>query len=350
MKRVLEIAGSPHLTSGASVERIMFHVALALLPTSLFAIYVFGLAALITLLGAILACLATEHALCRLTGQPTTISDGSALVTGLLFGLVLPPALPLWMTVLGGVFAIAVGKFAFGGLGFNAFNPALVGRAFLMAAFPVAMTTWLAALAATRFNHLPASLLAAPFMSPSAHDVDAMSSATPLSAWKFSGEATSVTDLALGLTSGSSGETSALLIGLGGVYLVALRIVNWRIPAAIFATVGGISAVLNTVDPARFPDAGFMLLSGGLMLGAVFMATDLIASPLTRAGAWLYGALIGALTLAIRLWAGLPEGVMYAILIGNALAPHIDRWLRPTPYGAGSKAVPVAAPDKGNPP
>ena len=188
MKRILDIAASPHLNSGGSVERIMFHVAIALLPTSGFAVYLFGFAALITLLGAVVACVATEHALCRLTGTHSTIGDGSALVTGLLYGLILPPGLPLWMTVLGGVFAIAVGKFIFGGLGFNAFNPALVGRAFLMAAFPVAMTTWFAALTATRFTRLPEGLLAAPFMTPDTAAVDALSGATPLAAWKFGGE------------------------------------------------------------------------------------------------------------------------------------------------------------------
>lgn len=342
MSRILEIASSPHVSSGASVERIMFHVAVALLPVTVFAIYLFGLAALVTIAGAVVTCVGTEYALCRLTRQPSTIGDGSALVTGLLYGLVLPPALPLWMTVLGGVFAIVVGKFAFGGLGFNAFNPALVGRAFLMAAFPATMTTWLAALAGDRFSTLPAATLTAPFMAPDT--VDALTSATPLAAWKFGGEPATATDLVLGLTTGSAGETSTVLILAGGLYLTVLHIVNWRIPAAIFLTVGGTSAVLNAIDPTRYPDAAFMLFSGGLMLGAVFMATDMIASPLTRGGAWLYGALIGGLTLAIRLWAGLPEGVMYAILIGNAAAPHIDRWITPRPYGA--------VPDRpeGNPP
>jgi electron transport complex protein RnfD len=268
--------------------------------------------------------------------KESTLFDWSAVVTGLLFGLVLPPGLPLWMTMLGAAIAIAVGKILFGGLGCNAFNPALVGRAFLAAAFPTAMTTWLAPAGPDRFSALPSSTLTLPFATP---EYDGITAATPLTSWKYSQVSTETADLALGLTAGSTGETCAILILLGGLYLFSRRVANWRIPLALLGTVGGCSAILHGLEPARFPDAGFMVFSGGLMLGAIFMATDTVASPLTPAGAWLYGALIGLLTLAIRLFGGLPEGIMYAILIGNATAPLIDRWVQPRVFGTAGRSM-----------
>jgi len=230
------------------------------------------------------------------------------------------------MTVLGGVVAVGIGKLLFGGLGRNAFNPALVGRVFLQAAFPVAMTTWTAPLAAERFAQVPQAMLAWPFAQPV---YDALTSATPLAAWKFGGQLTPVSDLALGLVSGSAGETAALLILLGGTYLFVRGVAQWRITAAVLLVAGGAAALLHALSPADYPPAGFTLFSGGLMLGAVFMATDMVASPLTHGGCWLYGGLIGALVVTIRFWSGQPEGVMYAILIANAVAPHIDRLLEP---------------------
>ena len=332
MSDTLEIATSPHVTGGASVDRIMRDVVIALAPVVAFAVYHFGLAALATLTVATIACLMTE----RLLSKTQTLGDWSAVVTGLLLGLSLPPGLPLWMAALGGVAAIAVGKTLFGGLGCNAFNPALVGRAFLAAAFPAAMTTWLAPGGPDRFAMLPASTLAWPFATPT---YDGMTAATPLSSWKFSQVTTDTADLAFGLTAGSTGETCALLIIAGGLYLIVRRVANWRIPLSLLATVVILSAGFHALDPTRFPDAGFMLLSGGLMLGAVFMATDTVASPLTPLGAWLYGALIGVLTVMIRLFGGLPEGVMYAILLANAVAPLIDRWLQPRVFGTNRRSA-----------
>jgi electron transport complex protein RnfD len=332
MSSTLEIGTSPHVSGGASVDRIMRDVVIALVPVIAFAIYHFGLAALATLMVATVACLATE----RLLSKTQTLGDWSAAVTGLLLGLSLPPGLPLWMTALGGVAAIAMGKALFGGLGCNPFNPALVGRAFLVAAFPAAMTTWLAPGSTDRFAMLPTSTLAWPFATPT---YDAISSATPLSSWKFSQVPTDSVDLGFGLTAGSTGETCALLIIAGGLYLIARRVANWRIPLSLLATAGLLSAGFHTLDPGRFPDASFMLLSGGLMLGAMFMATDSVASPLTPLGAWLYGALIGVLTVVIRLFGGLPEGVMYAILLANATAPLIDRWLQPRVFGTARESA-----------
>ena len=328
--KTLEIRTSPHIVSGYGVDTIMFNVVLALLPATFFSFYVFGLAAVLTLVTALGSCLLTEHLLCRWSGRPTTVGDWSATITGLLYGLVLPPGLPLWMTAAGGVIGVGLGKALFGGLGYNVFNPALIGRAVLQAAFPVSMTSWVAGLLPERFVALPSSTLTLPFTEPV---YDVISGATPLAAWKFDRLPTETTDLALGLVSGSTGETSALLIVIGGVYLIARNMMNWRIPVAILGTVAAFSGILHAYDSATYASPAFMLLSGGLLLGAMFMATDMVGSPMTSTGCLIYGAVIGLLVVVIRVWGGMPEGVMYAILLGNALSPHIDNWVRPTVYG-----------------
>ena len=332
--KTLEIRTSPHILSGYSVDTIMFNVVLALLPITAFAVFAFGLAGLLTLSMALASCVLTEHLICRASGKPSTVGDWSVTITGLLYGLTLPPSLPLWMVAVGGVICVAMGKAMFGGLGFNTFNPALVGRAVLQAAFPVALTTWTPSFGAGRFSSLPSSTLTLPFTEPT---VDAITSATPLALWKFSQEATAPVDLVLGFTSGSVGETSGVLILLGGIYLIARNMMNWRIPVAIFAAVAVLSGALHLVDPARYASPVLMLFSGGLMLGAMFMATDMVGSPMTSRGCYLYGALIGVVTVVIRTWGGLPEGVMYAILLGNAVTPHLDRWTRPTVFGTRGK-------------
>ena len=334
--KTLEIRTSPHILSGYSVDTIMFNVVLALLPVTGFAVFAFGLAGLLTLTVALVSCVLTEDLLCRLTGKPTTIGDWSVTITGLLYGLTLPPSLPLWMVAVGGVICVAMGKALFGGLGYNTFNPALVGRAVLQAAFPVAMTTWIPGFTADRFSSLPSSTLALPFAQPT---VDAVTSATPLALWKFSHEPTPTSELAFGFISGSAGETSSVLIILGGIYLIARNMMNWRIPVAILGTVVAVSGALYLVDPSQYASPVFMLFSGGLMLGAMFMATDMVGSPVTSNGCYLYGALIGLVTVVIRTWGGLPEGVMYAILLGNAVTPHLDRWTRPTVFGTKGKEV-----------
>lgn len=332
LAKTLEIRSSPHIGSGASVNTIMFNVVLALLPVSVFAVYRFGLAALATTTVAVVVCVLTEHLLCRWNRRESTVGDWSAAVTGLLYGLTLPPTLPLWMVAVGGVIAVAVGKSMFGGLGCNPFNPALVGRAILQAAFPAAMTTW-SAVPSDRFASLPSSTLAWPFTKPA---FDAVSGATPLASWKFDQVPTAIDDLFLGSIPGSTGETSAALILLGGIYLIARRMMNWRIPVAILSTVALLSFLLQAYDPARYAGPVFMLASGGLMLGAVFMATDMVGSPMTHAGCVVYGMIIGLLVVVIRVWGGMPEGVMYAILLGNALTPHLDRWIQPRVYGTAA--------------
>jgi len=330
LEKTLEIRSSPHLLSGYSVDTIMFNVVVALAPTTLFAIYAFGLAGLAVLAVSVASCLAAEALAARARGGGGTLGDWSAAVTGLLYGLTLPAGIPLWMAAVGGFVAILIGKAIFGGLGGNPFNPALVGRAVLQAAFPVSMTTWSPAFLAERFAALPGSSLTFPFAEP-LHD--AVTAATPLALWKFGGETTDTGALALGFVGGSTGETSALLILVGGLYLLARNMMSWRIPAALLGAVAAASGALHLADPARYATPAFMLVAGGLMLGALFMATDMVTSPITAGGQWIFGALVGLLVVAIRTWGGMPEGVMYAILLGNAVAPHLDRLLRPTVYG-----------------
>ena len=332
VKTSLEIGSSPHITSGASVDVIMRNVVYALLPVCVFAVYAFGLAAALVLLTAVVSCLATEYVICRATGNESTTGDWSVTITGLLYGLTLPPALPLWMVAVGGVFAVAVGKALFGGLGYNAFNPALVGRAFLQAAFPQSMTHWTLPFADNRFSDLPASVLTFPFAEPL---YDAVTAATPLAQMKFESIQAENPDLLWGLTAGSTGETGFVLIFLGGAYLAARNMLNWRIPISIMLTAALISWIFMQVDPATYPKPAFTLFAGGLALGAVFMATDMVASPITNAGCWLYGFLIGVLIVVIRFWGGMPEGVMYAILLANAVSPHIDNLIQPRVFGTG---------------
>ncbi|WP_455367113.1 RnfABCDGE type electron transport complex subunit D [Kaarinaea lacus] len=332
MKKIksLDINSSPHIKSGASVDTIMRNVVYALLPVTAFAIYSFGLAAIAVLLTAILSCVATEHLLSKKIQQSSTIGDWSATITGLLYGLTLPPGLPLWMVFIGGVIGLSLGKFLFGGLGCNVFNPALVARAFLQAAFPTSLTTWLPAFSADRFTTLPASTLTWPFLTP-VHD--GISGATPLAAMKFNAQSTDLTDLLLGLTGGSLGETCSVIILLGGIYLVARNMMNWRIPVGIFMGVIVFSSFFHWLEPDRYAGPLFMLFSGGLMLGAIFMATDMVASPITNLGCLIYGLLMGVLIVVIRYWSGLPEGVMYAILFMNAVSPHIDHFIQPVLFG-----------------
>jgi electron transport complex protein RnfD len=329
---------SPHIHGPDSTARIMWSVVGSLVPVIVAATWFFGLSALLVIGAATTGALLTERlfggsADGRGPSRGATLRDGSAVITGLLLGLTLPAGLPLWMAFTGGAFAIGFGKLIFGGLGQNIFNPALLGRAFLQAAFPVALTTWPAM--GGSWWQLRGDNLALPLMGSG---VDAVTGATPLGLMKFEGQGTPVTDLFMGDVGGSLGETSALLILLGGAYLAYKHYLNWRIPVSVFLVVGALSGVLHAFDPARFPGAPFMLASGGLMLGAVYMATDMVTSPVTHRGAWLFGAGIGMLVVVIRLWGGLPEGVMYAILLMNAMVPFIDRVTQPRVFGTGSGA------------
>ncbi len=322
----LLITASPHLSTPDSTPTIMWSVVGSLVPIIVVGAYFFGPGSLLVVIAATFGATGTEG----LLGKRHTLLDGSAAITGLLLGLTLPPGIPLWMAFLGGVFGVGFGKVIFGGLGQNVFNPALLGRAFLQAAFPVAMTTWPALRDGDPWWVFQSSNFALPLMSATP---DAITGATPLGLLKFEGTATALADLASGSVGGSIGETSGVVILVCGVYLALRNYLNWRIPASIFLTVGLVMTVLNVLDPERFPSAMFMLFSGGLMLGAVYMATDMVTSPVTNAGSWLFGSGIGLLVVIIRLWGGLAEGVMYAILLMNALVPFIDRATQSRVFG-----------------
>ena len=319
----LIVTASPHIRSLDSTPRIMWHVVASLVPVIVSAAWFFGVSALLQIATAVVIALLTERA----TGKGGAIADGSATITGLLLGLSLPAGFPLWMTAVGAAFAIVFGKQIWGGLGQNVFNPALVGRAFLQGAFPVAITTWPSA--GGRFHTLQGDLFALPLTHPKPN---AVTSATPLGLLKFEGKGTSLTDLIVGNTGGSLGETAALVILAGGIYVAWRGYLNWRVPVSILVSVMVLSAIVHLADATK-PDALFMLFSGGLMLGAVYMATDMVTSPITNAGKWVFGVGIGVLVVVIRIWGGLPEGVMYAILFMNALTPFINRATQPRVFG-----------------
>jgi electron transport complex protein RnfD len=320
------VTASPHLRSPDATPKIMWNVVGSLVPIIGTGVFFFGPSALLVTIGALLGAVLTE----RFLGKPGAWRDGSAVITGILLGLCLPAGMPMWMAFVGGAFGIGFGKLLFGGLGQNVFNPALLGRAFLQAAFPVAITTW-PAMQGMSWWQLRGPNLALPLMGDGA--VDALTMATPLGLMKFERVATPLASLAIGSEGGSLGETSAIVILVCGGYLALRNYLNWRIPASILLTVGVFAGVLHMVDPARFPSASFMLLSGGLLLGAVYMATDMVTSPVTNLGAWVFGVGIGLLVVVIRIWGGLPEGVMYAILIMNALVPSINRGTQPRVFG-----------------
>ncbi|MAE70848.1 MAG: electron transporter RnfD [Gemmatimonadetes bacterium] len=325
----LLVTASPHLSAKASTPTIMWNVIGSLVPIVIVSIYLFRISALLVLAASVAGALLPE----RIWSRVGAVRDGSALITGILLALTLPPGIPIWMAFAGAFFGVAFGKLVFGGLGQNPFNPALLGRAFLQAAFPVALTTW--PLPGGNWLAFKGDTLALPLMSANAPD--AVTAATPLGLMKFEHTSTSLFDLFLGFTGGTLGETSAALVLICGGYLAWRRFLEWRIPASIFATVALLSGLFFLIDPARYPNPLFMLLSGGLMLGAVFMATDMVTSPTTHKGCWIFGVGIGALVVVIRLWGGLAEGVMYAILLMNALVPFINRWTQPTLFGSRKK-------------
>ncbi|MDR2741989.1 MAG: RnfABCDGE type electron transport complex subunit D [Treponema sp.] len=327
----LILASSPHIVSPVTTKWLMANVLIALAPASVFGVVIFGLPALLTIIVAVAAAVLAEACFRSITKQDIRIKDLSAAVTGLLLALVLPPGTPLWITALGAIFAIVVAKEFFGGLGANVFNPALIGRAFLIMSFPAAITTW----------HVPGG-----FRVPI---TDAVSTATPLNIIKQGGGIADVA-VSLGLPSsdygsvmgtlffgnhgGCIGETSIPLILVGAVYLLVTKTIDWRAPAAmIVATV--LSSLLLGMDPL------FAILSGGVIFGAVFMATDYVSAPLTAYGKLVFGFGAGLITVLIRKWGNYPEGVTYGLLIMNAVTPFLNRLLQkkygfvPKPKGAG---------------
>lgn len=315
-KLILE--SSPHLRDKDTTPKIMYRVILSLMPAVGASLYFFRWRAAILILVSVVAALLTE-ALCLIARRRSlkTVLDGSAAITGLLLALTLPPSLPPGMAFIGAFVAISLGKQAFGGLGQNIFNPALVGRAFLQAAFPVAMTTWIP----------PVTL-----------KVDVATYATPLGNLKFQnalalGTLTPLKDLFWGNVGGCLGETSAAALLLGALYLLIKKTIDWRIPLGIILTLSIFTGLFWLINPGRYAPPHFHLLAGGLLLGAFFMATDMVTSPITPAGTWLYACGIGLIIGVIRLFGGLPEGVMYSILLMNTFVPLFNHYLRPPILG-----------------
>lgn len=316
------ISLSPHVHGGDSVQKNMYGVCIALLPALLASFYFFGLGAVVVMLTSVCACVFFEWAITKfiLKSERLTIADGSAILTGLLLGFNLPSNLPIWIIVLGALFAIGVGKMTFGGLGQNIFNPALAGRVFLLISFPVQMTTW-----PDNFNDA----------------IDGASGATPLSLMQkaiLEKDASILNDLPssfemfLGQTEGSMGEVSALLLMIGCAYMLWRKIITWHIPVSIVATVLAFAGLLHLANPI-YANPLQVVFSGGLMLGACFMATDYVTSPMSHRGQLVYGVAIGLLTVIIRNWGAYPEGMSFAIIIMNAFTPLINTYFKPKRFG-----------------
>lgn len=306
-----DLTTSPHLHSGWTTKKVMWFVLLSIVPCIISAVIFFGFYQLVIMAVAIAFAVGTEALIQLIRKKKITIEDGSAVLTGLLLALTLPPNFSLSATAIGSIAAIGLGKQIFGGLGFNIFNPALVGRAFLQAAFPVAITTW---------------------TKPS-FSVDTVTSATPLAAFKFDKALTSFESMFMGNIGGCIGETSGLAILLGGIFLIIIGIVNWRIPVSMIISVLLFGGIFFLLDPVKYPSPIFHLFAGGFLFGTFFMATDWVSSPITNKGMWIFGIGISLIIVIIRLFGGLPEGVMYSILFMNGLVPLINRYTKPKIFG-----------------
>ena len=329
MAKKLIVSLSPHVHGRDSVQRNMYGVCIALIPALLTSLYFFGLGAAIVLATSVAACVFFEWAITKyvLKRDRVTITDGSAILTGLLLGFNLPSNLPIWIILIGALVAIGIGKMTFGGLGCNPFNPALVGRVFLLVSFPVQMTTWPAVGQLTAYT-------------------DATTAATPLAIMKgvISGapgmslsDLPSSFSLLIGNNGGCLGEVSALALLLGLAYMLWKKIITWHIPVSILATVFVFSGIMYWVNPEIYVSPVVQLLSGGLMLGAIFMATDYVTSPMSHKGMLIYGVCIGLLTVIIRLFGAYPEGMSFAILIMNAFTPLINTYVKPKRFGEVAK-------------
>lgn len=311
MKEDIIISSSPHMFDRLTARRIMWGVAIALIPVGISSIIFFKFLAIKLIIVCTISCVAAEALIQKARNKKITINDGSAVVTGVLLAMVLPPSIPIWAAIIGSVIAIGLGKQLFGGLGYNIFNPALLARAFLTAAFPTLLTKWT--------NPLT---------------LDAVTKATPLGLMKFEHIQAHYMDLFLGNVGGCLGETSALAILIGGLYLFIKRYADWRIPLSFIVTSSLFAAILYVINPVLFPTILFQILSGGLLLGAIFMATDPVTSPVTKKGRWIFGIGCGIFVIVIRTWSGLPEGVMYSILLMNGLTPLVNRYTKPKRFGA----------------
>lgn len=309
----LEITSAPHLKTKIKTSKIMKDVLIALLPAIGAAIYFFGLAAVILIANCAITALITERAINIFRKQTSTLSDYSALVTGVLIALILPAQIKWYGATLGVVFAILVGKHLFGGLGSNIFNPALLGRAFLAAAYPKMLTTYI-----------------------EPERVNAITEATPLMLQKFSNQTTDLSKLFIGNVSGSLGETSAICLLLGGIYLLLRKSADWKIPLSLLVSLATVSVIGYLAKPSLGSPI-FHLFAGGLLIGAFFMATDPVTTPVTKKGRFIFGTVCGVLIMIIRYFSNLPEGVMYSILFMNAVTPLINRYTKPKSFGRKNK-------------
>jgi Na+-translocating ferredoxin:NAD+ oxidoreductase subunit D len=327
MSTLLTVSPSPHIHTQQTTQRIMLDVILALTPALGISLYVFGLGALKVTLVAVISCVVFEYLIQKylLKGTPT-ITDGSAILTGLLLAFNLPSNLPIGIIVFGSLIAIGVAKMSFGGLGKNPFNPALVGRVFLLISFLGPMTSW-------------------PEPITSRFQIDGVTSATPLAIMDEGlkgGETVSAImtripsyfEAFIGFQGGSLGEISALALLLGFVYLLIRKVITWHIPVAVLGTVAVFTGILWKANPLNFADPMFHLLSGGAMLGAIYMATDYVTSPMHKKGMIVFGVGIGVITVLIRVFGSFPEGISFAILIMNAFVPLINKYLKPKRFGA----------------
>lgn len=312
------LKSSPHFRDKDSVSKIMYTVILSLIPPVIASIYFFRLRAVLIYITCVATCLITEAVFLKVRKKDVrSLWDGSAIITGLLLAMILPPSLSLELVIIGSVMAIALGKQVFGGLGYNVFNPALVGRAFLQIAFPVAMTTWIP---------------------PAALKVNTATFATPLGNLKFltsitEGSLTPLKDLFWGNTGGCLGETSSIALLMGALFLLFRGVIDWRIPVGIISALVVFTGLFWLVSPEKYASPLFHVLAGGLLIGAFFMATDIVTSPITPLGSWIYAVGIGLLVGLIRLFGGFPEGVMFSILFMNTFVPLLNRYTRPRILG-----------------
>ncbi|MCQ2229204.1 MAG: RnfABCDGE type electron transport complex subunit D [Bacteroidales bacterium] len=322
MMNTLTVAPSPHVHGDDSVKRNMYGVVIALLPALAASVWFFGLGALSVVLTSIVSCVLIEFLIQKfILKVPTTVTDGSAAVTGLILAFNLPAGLPLWIVVVGALVAIGIGKMTFGGLGQNIANPAILGRVFLLVSFPAQMTSW----------PVPSS------------EVDGATGATPLGLLKESVKSgtpiseiaglPSTQDLLLGSIGGSLGEISAICLIIGGIFLLCTKVITWHIPVSILATVAVFGGLLYGVDPETYASPLFHILSGGMLLGAFFMATDYVTSPMSHSGMIVYGVGIGLITMLIRTFGAYPEGMSFAILIMNIVTPLINTYCKPKRFG-----------------
>lgn len=321
MSNLLTISPSPHFKDKPTTKSLMFGVLTALIPTFLVSLYSFGIGAMVTTLVSVGSCVLFEWLITKyLLKQQPHIADGSAILTGVLLAFNLPSNISPFIVMFGALIAIGIAKMCFGGLGCNLFNPALVARVFLLISFPVQMTSWPKPIE-SRLNYL-----------------DAVTGATPMAAIKAGdlslSENANFIDMMIGKVGGSLGEVAAIALILGGIYMIARKIITWHIPVTIILTVFAFAGLLWLIDPSQYVNPLYHILGGGLLLGAIFMATDYVTSPMSATGKIIFGVGIGLLTIIIRLWGNYPEGMSFAILLMNAVVPLINKKFQPARFGA----------------